>query len=78
MIKQDEGSHEHRFVTFEIQAIRDAWHSEISPILLAMKLFPLQVKRIKITPLLKIHFVCLKYNAYASFLIVQVNRHIRC
>ena len=45
------GLREHRFVTFEIQAIRDAWHSEISPILLATKSFPLQVKRIKIAPL---------------------------
>ena len=55
------GLYEHRFVVFEIQAIRDALHSEISPILLAMKLFPLQVKRIKIAPLLKIYFVCLNY-----------------
>ena len=50
------GSREHRFVMFEIQVIREAWHSEISPILLAMKLFPLQVKHIKIAPLLKIYF----------------------
>ena len=34
----NEGSRVHRFVAFEIQAIRDAWNSEISPILLATSL----------------------------------------
>ena len=40
------GLRKQQFVAFEIQAIRDAWHSKISPILLATRLFPLQVKHV--------------------------------
>ena len=60
------GSREHRFVAFEIQAIRDAWHSEISPILLATKSFPLTGKTNKYRATIENLFCALELYAYAS------------